>query len=247
MAAWLEWSDESETLSSPAASVRLARAPAVGVVAGGVRRDAEQERVVSPTPAAVDCWRPTRMVPRPGVRCNNWLEPEGAGDDGEIPARHKPHVPSGGRGGSNRPLGASWCHSRPMQETADASFESVSPEASSTRVPPSQRQRSPAGSEVDEPLISPAEHGYISNGQPLWRSALSGSPDAADYASNNGHDYNCSAVGASNGNFRAMVLPVDERFIIRRNGKWYRTAARISITTRPQSRTLLPSVHRCLD
>eukprot|EP01043_Picozoa_sp_COSAG02_P053048 COSAG02_NODE_5806_length_4023_cov_5.908002_3_plen_191_part_00 len=177
------------------------------------------------------------------MRCNNWLGPDVvAGDGGNLSTRqvYIPQTPTGSRG-SNRPLGASWCHSRPMRDTADDSFAPA---------PPASRQTSPAGSEVDEPLVSAADHRYGSNGQPLWGSSLSADLDPSNCLSNNGHDHNCSAVGAGNGTFRTVVLPVGERFIIRRNGKWYGTAARTSVTTCPSVSPAPPlsgfSVARCL-
>ena len=198
-----------------------------------VWKDGERQQSVSR--AAVECGAPRhewhRTMVRPGVRCNNWLEPDGMADNGVTPPRRRANLPrpnGGGGGGGSRPIngmlyGWNVLCPRPMTQEINATF---------TPDLPQTRQRSPAVSEFDEPLISPEQHGYVSGESQAQDPALLVRPDAAENCRSfvpRGCGDHCSGIMGASGTdkgtmsrlLRAVATPAGGRFVIRRNGKWY--------------------------
>ena len=207
MAAWLrdlEGGDAVDRLSPRPASPRAAAATLWRGTSEKTSKEAQTERqrdcALTPVSPTIATCRPA--FARRRVRCNNWLEAEEGDGYGHSTGA-----------GASKPLGA-WCTAKPQHRPIQEDFDTACVPGSP---PPATRQRSPAVSEVDEPLMSLEEHLGGNGGHQMWCPALSRGISASNAAAN---DRNWG--GLSGGH--AVVRPLGERFIVQREGKWYETS-----------------------
>lgn len=174
----------------------------------GRSSDAEQQSSLSRLGSRPQRWT---MV-RPGVRRNNWLELDGAAGGSETPPLQEAHATCD--------RGAALEESRYNHQLQDSGkLDAV------RLVPP--RQRSLAVSEPDEP-VSPLHHENGISRHQSRRLVSSERLAAAGGATHSRTHHELGLVGRDNEReygtlqqLRTPASPIGERFVIRRNGKWY--------------------------